>query len=328
MNKRNKILCFITALLLLLSSCNKQPGSPQKLTDRLVFETAIAMQIPEEPTYYNVPRENREPWVEKILLQSTKGTQISYSADRLSIQNKLIPFLESMSSVFDHVSLNTTDTAAIIRSHIPYFNRLLCEESWTFSPDNMAIHKKVQGFSLIYHRSATDTSISESLFWIFPDTAAIPSNPLLLCDTIEYNVAIAEKENPEKWWINNIEDSQRSQFLSQLIEKLQSGTIDCYIDSHCRKKTSWSEYEESTRIHTLPMLDENGDTLPDTHSQKESSPLTVDNITAIKFIESWKYDPNSLLLIKTVHAYSPLRTVFDEEGNYKGVEPSVWIKAK
>lgn len=326
MIKHNKTLYFVLALLLF--GCKKQPDTPQNFTDRLVFETAIAMQISEEPTYYNIPRENREPWIEKILLQSTNGTQRSYSADRLSIENELIPFLESMSSVFDHITLNTIDTAALIRSHIPYFNRLLCEESWTFSPDNMTIHKKVQGFSLIYHRRSEDTTVSKSLFWFFPDTTSTHSELLLLCDTIEYNVSIADETNSEKWWVNHIENRHRFQFLSQLIEKLRSGSINCYTDSHCRKKTSWSEYEESTCIHTLPMIDENGDTIPNTRSQQEESPLTVDNITAIKFIETWQYDPNSLQLIKKVHAYNPLRAVFDEEGNYKGVEPSIWIKAE
>lgn len=320
---------FLTGCcLLLLAGCGNSENSSTTLSERLVYETEIAMQIPDAPTYYNIARGNRETWIENILLQSIHSHRKTYSADRLPIRNDLIPFLVSMSSLFDKITLSEIDTPALIRSHIPYFNRLLCEETWSFTPNNMLISKTTQGFSLAYHRSSEDTTVNETLFWFFHDFPNTSNNPTLLCETIEYNVSIVDDANPVEWWKNNIEPQHRTPFLSDLINKLQSGEVICYSDPSCRNKISWNEYSQSLLSPTLPMLDEDGDTIPELFPQHNKAPLTTDNISALKFIESWYYDTISLQLTKKIHAYSPMRTVFDENGNYKGIESSVWIKAE
>ena len=142
----------------------------------------------------------------------------------------------------------------------------------------------------------------------------------LITKKIQYDVPIMNDDPNYDWWIENIEGSDREDLLNNIFEQVLSGKIQAY--DYFNEPLSVEQVNSlmaDTLMQTLMRTTEPY-TEYDTTIIKVYSPT---DMSSLRFLEEWKYDPESLHIDKKVIGICPVMEVM--VGNRKMRRPFFWV---
>ena len=127
--------------------------------------------------------------------------------------------------------------------------------------------------------------------------------PENLTSKIQYDVPIVSADPQLDWWINNLEGSKREPFVKRMIEAAEKGEVQVYDYfqkplTPAQVRSSFSDTVYQTLMRTYPPYEEY-DTMVI---------MTIDyrNISKIRFLEEWTWDPGKLEMEKKVLGFGPV----------------------
>ena len=144
----------------------------------------------------------------------------------------------------------------------------------------------------------------------------------LITQKIQYDVSIKSPDTSYDPWIQNIDESQRLKFVSNLLNAAYEGRIQAYDYfnqpiSIEQLKSIGVDSAYRTLIRSTPPYAEY-DTLI-------VSKIEMKEIVKIRFLEEWYMDEQNLTFKKVIIGIAPVVDKFDEEGNFIGLFPMFWI---
>lgn len=124
----------------------------------------------------------------------------------------------------------------------------------------------------------------------------------ILTSRIQYDVPVVSNDPQLDWWINNIEGSKREPFLKRIMEAAEKGEVRVYdyFNKPMRPeqvKSLGADTIYQTLMRTEPPYEEY-----DTMIVKS---VSYRDITKIRFLEEWKWNPESLEMEKKIIAIGP-----------------------
>ncbi len=127
--------------------------------------------------------------------------------------------------------------------------------------------------------------------------------PQVLAEKIQYDVPVNNNDPQLDWWINNIEGSRREPFLKRIIEAAEKGDVKVYDYFNNPLKPSQilavgTDTIYQTLMRVSPPYEEYDTMVIRTISYRD--------ITKIRFMEEWTWDPGTLEIDKKVLAVGPV----------------------
>jgi hypothetical protein len=125
----------------------------------------------------------------------------------------------------------------------------------------------------------------------------------ILASKIQYDVPVINNDPRLDWWINNIEGSRREPFLQRIMEAAGQGEFSVY-DYFNQPLTPLQVQSQiidtvyRTLVRNYPPYEE--------YDTMIVSAITYRDITKIRFLEEWSWEPGSLEINKKVLAIGPL----------------------
>jgi hypothetical protein len=125
----------------------------------------------------------------------------------------------------------------------------------------------------------------------------------VLAEKIQYDVPVNNNDPQLDWWINNIEGSKRDPFLKRIIEAAEKGDVKVYDYFNNPLKPSQilavgTDTIYQTLMRVSPPYEEYDTMIIKTVSYRD--------ITKIRFMEEWTWDPGTLKIDKKVLAVGPV----------------------
>lgn len=125
----------------------------------------------------------------------------------------------------------------------------------------------------------------------------------ILTTKIQYDVPIVALDQQTDWWVNNIEGSRREPFLKRVMEASEKGQIKLYdyynkpmtplqLQAQCTDtiyQTLLRDYPPYEEFDTMIII-----------------PVEYRDITKIRFLEEWTWDPSNLQIEKKVIGMGPV----------------------
>jgi hypothetical protein len=127
--------------------------------------------------------------------------------------------------------------------------------------------------------------------------------PQVLAEKIQYDVPIVGNDPQLDWWINNLEGSRRDPFLVRIMEAAEKGEVRVY-DYFNNPLTPLQVQAQCvdtiyrTLVRLYPPYEEY-----DTMTIDE---VTYRDITKIRFLEEWTWEPGKVNIRKEVIALGPV----------------------
>jgi|WetSurMetagenome_2_1015567.scaffolds.fasta_scaffold578785_2 hypothetical protein len=125
----------------------------------------------------------------------------------------------------------------------------------------------------------------------------------ILASKIQYDVPVVSNDPQLDWWINNLEGSKRDPFIKRIYEAAEKGDVRVY--DYFNKPLAPDQvkligidtiYQVLKR--TRPPYEEYDTTIITSMSYKD--------VTKIRYMEEWKWDPKTLEIEKKVLAIGPV----------------------
>jgi hypothetical protein len=125
----------------------------------------------------------------------------------------------------------------------------------------------------------------------------------VLTSKIQYDVPIISNDPQLDWWINNIEGSRREPFLQRVMTAAEEGkfrVFDYFNNplSPGQVLSLGTDTIYQTLMRTRPPYEE--------YDTMIVSSVTYRDVVKIRFMEEWKWDPESLQIDKKVLAMGPV----------------------
>jgi hypothetical protein len=149
---------------------------------------------------------------------------------------------------------------------------------------------------------------TQPVFFILFLTALIActvnsSRKQILAEKIQYDVPITNGDPQLDWWINNIEGSKREPFVKRIMEAAEKGEVRVF-DYFNRPLTPQQLPAQCidtiyrTLVRTYPPYEE--------YDTMTIDAVTYQEITKIRFLEEWTWEPGNLNIEKKVIAIGPV----------------------
>lgn len=145
------------------------------------------------------------------------------------------------------------------------------------------------------------------LFFIAVMTISCSTNKLarheVLTNKIQYDVPVNNNDPQIDWWINNIEGSKREPFLKRIMEAAENGDVRVYDYfsepmTPDQVKYSGTDTVYQTLLRAVPPYEE--------YDTMIVNSISYHDITKIRFMEEWTWDPKSLEMDKKIVAIGPV----------------------
>lgn len=125
----------------------------------------------------------------------------------------------------------------------------------------------------------------------------------ILTEKIQYDVPVVNNDPQLDWWINNIEGSRREPFLKRIMEAAEKGEVRVFdYFNHPLTPLQVRAQCIDTNYMTLAREDPPYDVV-DTMTIIE---VSYQDITKIRFLEEWTWNPKTLEIEKKVLAIGPV----------------------
>jgi hypothetical protein len=125
----------------------------------------------------------------------------------------------------------------------------------------------------------------------------------ILTTKIQYDVPIVSSNPQLDWWINNIEGSRRDPFLKRIMEAAEKGQVRLY-DYFNNPMTPLQLQQQcidtvyQTLLRNYPPYEE--------YDTMIIIPVELRDITKIRFLEEWTWDPATVKIEKKVIGLGPV----------------------
>lgn len=146
------------------------------------------------------------------------------------------------------------------------------------------------------------------------------SDQEILATKIQYDVPVVNDDPQLDWWINNLEGSKREPFLKRMMEAAEKGELQVfdYFNNPLTPEEVISAGRDTVYL-TLPR-----DVPPyEEFDTSIISTVTYKDISRIRFLEEWRYDPATLQIDKKVVAIGPV--ILKESGGQTYNQLLFWI---
>ena len=125
----------------------------------------------------------------------------------------------------------------------------------------------------------------------------------VLAERIQYDVPVVGDNMQLDWWINNIEGSKREPFLQRIVEAAEKGEVKVYDYFNspltpAQVMAAGSDTIYQTLLRAFPPYEE--------YDTMIIRAISYRDISKIRFLEEWKWDPASLEMEKKVLAIGPV----------------------
>jgi hypothetical protein len=130
-----------------------------------------------------------------------------------------------------------------------------------------------------------------------------PDQGETLASRIQYDVPIVGNDPQLDWWVNNLEGSRRDPFVQRLISAAEKGDIKAYDYfnqplSPDQVLALGTDTVYMTFMREFPPYEE--------YDTMVVRKITYRDVTKIRFLEEWTWDPGSLEVRKKVIGIGPL----------------------
>lgn len=142
----------------------------------------------------------------------------------------------------------------------------------------------------------------------------------VLASKIQYDVPVFSDNPQMEWWVNNLEGSKRDPFAKRLLDAAETGQVRAY--------DYFNDLLTPEEVRALK-IDTVYRTLTRTVEPYEPYDTVVyfeldyRDITKIRFLEEWRWDPESLEMEKEVLGIAPVVVIEYEGQEYN--RPLFWI---
>lgn len=237
-----------------------------------------------------------------------------------SIDGKVLNIAEAEQMLTLHIKTEHQDT--IIQLTYQNLNGLRFREHWSIDTITGKIEKTVLAICPLYYFQHKYTDASRKwhvfpLFWIYPleqknvTEYIVPyiAYDVFLDNTVE-DVRLSY-EQPVEFYFSNIQQPLRRQIIQTLLTlTLKEDKLPAY-DFFLSPL-----HAEQYLIYRKDFLNQSSDTA--------SRIIEAQKIVKLKFIETWKFYPESNQMIKEVLAVSPMSLSYNEEGELRGYTFYFW----
>jgi hypothetical protein len=140
---------------------------------------------------------------------------------------------------------------------------------------------------------------------------------------IQYDVSIISPDPDYDWWVQNIEGSERENFVKNILNAVSDGKVKAY-DFFSYKALASNDIKGIFRRTDTIALErpDPPHELIDTVLVHE---LSIKDISKIRFLEEWNMNGETLAFDKKVVGICPLVEAFTELGESKGYKPLFWV---
>ena len=131
----------------------------------------------------------------------------------------------------------------------------------------------------------------------------LPRKQQILTEKIQYDVPVVSNDPQLDWWINNIEGSRREPFLKRIMEASLKGEVRVY-DYFNKKLTPLQVQAQCidtiyrTLLREYPPYEE--------YDTMTINAVSFHDITKIRFLEEWTWEPGKISILKKVIALGPV----------------------
>jgi hypothetical protein len=129
------------------------------------------------------------------------------------------------------------------------------------------------------------------------------SRKQILAEKIQYDVPVINGDPQLDWWVNNIEGSKREPFLKRIMEAAEKGEVRLfdYFNHPLTPQQLPAQCIDTiyrTLVRTYPPYEE--------YDTMTIDAVTYRDITKIRFLEEWTWEPGSVNIEKKVIAIGPV----------------------
>ena len=142
----------------------------------------------------------------------------------------------------------------------------------------------------------------------------------LLATKIQYDVQINSADPQVGWWVNNLEGSKRDPFINRIMKAAENGDLQAY--DYFNKPLTPQQVKSMqidtvyrTLTHPYPPYDQYDTVVYFT--------LDYNDITKIRFLEEWRWNPKTLEIDKKVVGIAPVAVIKYGDKEYN--RPLFWI---
>jgi len=148
----------------------------------------------------------------------------------------------------------------------------------------------------------------------------VERNDDILASKIQYDVPIFSVNPQLDWWINNLEGSKRDPFVKRIMEAAERGEVKAY--DYFNKPLSPREVISMKMDTVYRTLTRNYPPYEE-YDTVVYFELDYRDITKIRFLEEWRWDPETLEMEKEVLGIAPVVVIEYEGQEYN--RPLYWI---
>jgi len=139
---------------------------------------------------------------------------------------------------------------------------------------------------------------------------------------IQYDVPIKSPNPDFDWWVQNIEGSQREEFVHMILDAAYTGKVRTYdyfnhpLTPEQVRQIGYHRDTITVQRPTAPYA------LFDTVIEQKLDPNLI---TRIRFLEEWTIDKKHFRIMKNILGIAPLIENYSEKGELRGYMPLFWI---
>ena len=113
--------------------------------------------------------------------------------------------------------------------------------------------------------------------------------------------------------------------LEELFEKAFSGEFDIYYDFEREEPMNSDSLKKAFEVRFDTFVEYDAATLLPVDTAVYQVGIRMEDIRYIRFFEEWSYDEENFRLDKKVLGIAPGKGVYDDQGNFLGVERMFWV---
>jgi len=238
---------------------------------------------------------------------------------------ELLTITDTITSMQDRPPFKTYDTIIKTMLSPSMITTLRFRENWTYEPKTMAITKKVIAIAPLASSIRIDKEGKEiigkknALFWIVLPEKNSTSKVLTkrIVSTVSYT------KDPIYNSLN-FDSTAIGTYMQKLLQLVYADSLTAYqLSSGELPDVAMSGKEWEKQLCATETIKQQRTTPPyDTYDTIVKKVFTV---SAIRFLEEWKFDPETMAIDKKIVGVCPVEECFDMNKEFKGYRPLFWV---
>jgi hypothetical protein len=199
-------------------------------------------------------------------------------------------------------------------------------EEWTYDPSTMAITKKVLAIAPVWTPINMDDKGNETygknkaLFWV--KWSKDPTNTKVLTKRIVSTINYLGTDSWEK--ATHVDSVAIQKYMKLFLDKVYKDSIAAYdISSGDLADILLNGKDLYKRLNSTDAIKQQRTEPP--YDTYDTIIKRTANVTAIRFMEEWSFDPVTMAIEKKVVGICPVELCYDMNKEFKGYKPYFWV---